>query len=285
MGYHDKAATYVESIQLRTDNLERAVQFYRDILGFQILEQDKAGVKLTADGKTAIVSLVQPDDIVPKQHRTAGLYHFAILLPNRSDLARLIVHLVTQGVRFGASDHLVSEAIYFDDPDGNGIEIYADTDPITWKWKAEEVRMDTLPLDFEDLLGSIGEERPSWSKMPEETIIGHIHLHVSSLEAARRFYTEGLGFDVVSRLQDSALFLSTAKYHHHIAVNTWNGVGAPPAPKNSVGLDFFTVVFPDEQSLQKAITDLEKIGAQVEETDGTVSTADPAGNTIVLTVH
>ena len=123
MRYHDAPATYVKNVQLKTEDLERSIRFYKNSLGFQILEQDAHSAKFTADGKTELISLVQPANVIPKQNRTTGLYHVALLLPKRSDLALLVMHLQEQGIRFGASDHLVSEAVYFEDPDGNGIEI------------------------------------------------------------------------------------------------------------------------------------------------------------------
>lgn len=284
MRYHDAPATYVKNVQLKTEDLERSIRFYKNSLGFQILEQDAHSAKFTADGKTELISLVQPANVIPKQNRTTGLYHFALLLPKRSDLALLVMHLQEQGIRFGASDHLVSEAVYFEDPDGNGIEIYADTDPSTWAWSTQGVSMDTKPLDFDDLLTSASEAMQRWNGMPPDTIIGHIHLHVSQLGESEVFYTQGLGFEVVSRFRGSALFLSTNKYHHHVALNTWHGVGAPRPPKNSAGLDFFTLVFPDEKSLQTVTANLEAIGIVVNNTDGKISVEDPAGDVIVLTV-
>lgn len=283
MGFHDQAATYVGAVQLKTDNLERTLVFYRDVLGFKILEQRPDLVRLSTDGKSPILTVIQPANALPKQGRTTGLYHFAILLPKRSDLARFVNHLIKHDVRFGASDHLVSEAIYFDDPDGNGIEVYADTKPSTWEWDEHGVSMDTLRLDFEDLLSSTDLTQP-WNGLPEKTIIGHIHLHVSELPRTEIFYTKGLGFEVVARFRDSALFLSTNKYHHHIALNTWNGVGAPRPAKNSAGLDFFTLVYPNEESLKSAVANLESLGAVAEPENGLWRVEDPSGNIIHLTV-
>ncbi|WP_461370709.1 VOC family protein, partial [Candidatus Darwinibacter acetoxidans] len=133
MSFHSPPAVFVRHVQIKTTDLGRSLAFYRDILGFRLLEQDERTALLTADGKTSLVSLVQPDDVITKPPGTVGLYHLALLLPNRSDLAALVTHLSAQGVRFGASNHLVSEAIYFQDPDGIGIEVYTDTDPTTWK--------------------------------------------------------------------------------------------------------------------------------------------------------
>lgn len=186
------------------------------------------------------------------------------------------------GIRFGSSDHLVSEALYLEDPDGNGIEIYNDRDPSEWTWFEDEVAMTVDPLDFERLLkNAVAGEK--WTGMPKETVMGHIHLHVSELEKTEQFYVEGLGFDVVNRYGGQALFLSTGKYHHHIAVNIWNGIGAPRPPESSVGLESYTLVFPNEEAINETIANLEKIGATVTEENGRLFTYDPSKNRIELT--
>lgn len=285
MGYHSAPAIYVDKVQFKVTDLQKSIQFYQELLGFKILEQNKKQVKLTADGMTNILTLIEPADAVPKPSRTTGLYHFALLLPKRVDLALFVTHLDNHNVRFGAADHLVSEAIYFEDPDGNGIEVYADTDPSTWSWQAGLVAMDTIPLDFDDLMFDIDLENQSWKGMPDQTIIGHIHLHVSDLKAAQEFYTKGLGFNIVSRLGDSALFLSTADYHHHIAVNIWNGPNAPRPPKNSAGLDYYRVVVPKQEMLEKILTNLAAIGTKINNKDSAITVEDPAGNSVQLIIE
>lgn len=282
MGFHSKPTTFVGHVKIKVVNLERAIKFYRDILGFDILEQTTSTAKLTTDGKTSILSLEQPENVIPKQGRTTGLYHFAILLPEKSDLANIVIHLVENGIRFGSSDHLVSEAIYLHDPDGNEIEIYIDREPSEWTWNGEEVAMTVDPLNFENLLTYVTSSK--WNGMPEKTIMGHIHLHVAELEKTEEFYVKGLGFDVVNRFGGQALFLSTGKYHHHIGVNVWNGVGAPRPPKNGVGLEFFTLVYANEEARQEVIDNLQKIGVPVIEENHHFTTQDPSGNLIILAV-
>jgi len=283
--YHSPPAVYAAQLQLNTTDLKRSVEFYTDVVGFRVLWQDENNAELTADGKGAILSLFQPTHVIPKPGKTTGLYHFALRLPQRSDLANFAVHLVQDRIRFGAADHLVSEAIYFEDPDGNGIEVYVDTDPAAWKWDSQSVSMDTLPLDFDDLLRSKGSVDQPWTGLPEDTILGHIHLHVSSLREAERFYTAGLGFEVVMRFRDSALFLSTAKYHHHIAVNIWNGPNAPRPPKNSAGLDYYRVVVPKQEMLEKILTNLAAIGTKINNKDSAITVEDPAGNSVQLIIE
>ena len=283
MGFHTKPTTFVGHVKIKVENLERSLTFYQDVLGFDILERTNSTAILTTDGKTSILSLEQPENVIPKQGRTTGLYHFAILLPERSDLANIVVHFVEKGIRFAASDHLVSEALYLDDPDGNGIEIYSDRDPSVWKWDSNEVAMTTIRLDIQNLLTSIkpGEK---WEGMPQGTVMGHIHLHVAELEKTEEFYIKGLGLGVVNRFAGQALFMSDEKYHHHVAINVWNGVGAPKPAENSVGLESFTLIFADEQKRQETINNLQEIAAPVIEEKNQWITQDPSGNKIVLAV-
>ncbi|MEC5424221.1 VOC family protein [Virgibacillus sp. C22-A2] len=283
MGFHSKPTTFVGHVNIKVENLERSLQYYQEIIGFDILEQTSSTTKLTTDGKTSILSLEQPENVIPKQGRTTGLYHFALLLPEKTDLANIVVHLTEKGIRFGSSDHLVSEALYLHDPDGNEIEIYIDRDPSEWNWNGEAVAMAVDPLDFERLLENIV-PGSLWKGMPEGTLMGHIHLHVSELRKTEEFYVQGLGFDVVNRYGAQALFLSTGKYHHHIGVNTWNGVGAPKPPENSVGMESFTLILPNEEAIKETIDNLQKIGVSVTENDGRLTTYDPSGNRIELAV-
>jgi catechol 2,3-dioxygenase len=283
MGFHTKPTTFVGHVKIKVEQLKRSLPFYKEILGFDILEQTASTAKLTTDGKTSILSLEQPKNVTPKQGRTTGLYHFAILLPDQSDLANIVVHLVNKGIRFGSSDHLVSEALYLHDPDGNEIEIYIDRNPSEWNWNGDEVAMAVDPLNFENLL-TLATPDNTWRKMPAETVMGHIHLHVSELNKTEEFYVKGLGMDVVNRFGVQALFLSYGKYHHHVGVNTWNGVGAPAPSDNSVGLESFTLIFDNEETRKQAVTNLKQIGAEVVEKDNHFITFDPSGNAIELAV-
>jgi catechol 2,3-dioxygenase len=283
MGFHREPNTFISQLHLKVINLERSLAFYQEVLGLKVLKQTNQTVDLTADGKTVLVSIEQPDDVIPKQGRTTGLYHFALLLPTRADLGRLLKHFLQ--IRYplqGASDHLVSEAIYLADPDGNGIEVYADRPASNWSWSNGEVEMTTVALDAESLLAE--GEGGEWDGLPAGTIMGHIHLHVSELQKTEEFYTKGLGFEVVTRYGGQALFISTGKYHHHIGLNTWNGVGAPPASENSAGMESYTMVFPNEEKRNQIITQLKQLGATFTEENGAFITADPSGNRIQLAV-
>lgn len=283
MGFHREPNTFVSQVNLKVENLERALTFYQEVIGLQVLQQTNTTADLTADGKTVLVSIQQPVNVVSKQGRTTGLYHFALLLPTRADLGRLLKHFLQ--VRYplqGASDHLVSEAIYLADPDGNGIEVYADRPASSWSWNNGEVEMPTVAIDAESLLAE-GEGK-AWNGMPAETIMGHIHLHVSELQKTEEFYTKGLGFEVVTRYGGQALFISTGKYHHHIGLNIWNGVGAPPAAENSVGMESYTMVFPSDEKRKQILSQLKEMGVAVTEEKGAYITADPSGNRIRLVV-
>ncbi|WP_150285505.1 VOC family protein [Rummeliibacillus sp. TYF-LIM-RU47] len=283
MIFHTKPTTFVGHVKIRVQNLNRSLQFYKDILGIDILEQTASAAKLTTDGNTSFLSLEQPENVIPKQERTTGLYHFAILLPEQKDLANIVVHLVQNGVRFGSSDHLVSEALYLNDPDGNQIEIYRDRVPSEWKWSDNEVDMAVDPLDFDTLLKHATPDQP-WDRMPKDSVMGHVHLHVSELIKTEEFYVKGLGMEVVNRFGDQALFLSYGKYHHHLGVNTWNGVGIPAPAENSVGLESFTLLFDNDEVRKQAVMNLEKIGAKILEEENQYVTVDPSGNRIVLAV-
>lgn len=282
MGFHRKPNTFIGDVHIKVQDLERSLKFYQEVIGFQILERIETTAKLTADGKTSLLTIEQPENAIPKQGPTTGLYHFAILLPTRSDLASIVRHFIELGVRIGSSDHLVSEALYLSDIDGNGIEVYADRDPSVWNWNNDEVAMTVDPLDFADLLSS--ETEHSWRGLPAGTVMGHIHLHVSELKETEEFYTKGLGFEVVNHYGSQALFISTGKYHHHIGLNTWAGVGAPTPSDNSVGLKSFTLVLADEAVRKNIVTNLKNIGAVVTEENGVFVTLDPSKNRIHLTI-
>lgn len=283
MDFHRKPVTFVGQVNLKVQNLERSIAFYQQVIGFKVLKKTERTADLTADGKTILLSIEQPENIVPKQPRTTGLYHFALLLPRRADLGSILRHLLQLGYPLqGASDHLVSEALYLADPDGNGIEIYSDRPASTWTWRNDEVAMATEPMDAEGVLAEGQGEL--FEGLPSGTVMGHIHLHVSELVKTEEFYTKGLGLDVVTRYGNQALFISSGKYHHHIGLNTWNGIGAPPSPKNSVGLESFTLVLPSEEERENVITNLGNIGASVSEENGYFVTIDPSGNRILLLV-
>ncbi|MCP8969401.1 VOC family protein [Ectobacillus ponti] len=283
MKFHQYPHAFVSHARLNVQNLQRSLRFYQEVIGLRILEQSNHEASLTADGKTALLTLEQPADVLPKQPRATGLYHFALLLPNRAELGKALRHLLHTGWPLqGASDHHVSEAIYLGDPDGNGIEIYVDRPAEAWKWEGDHVFMTTVGMDAEGVLAE-ADESP-WEGLPASTIMGHIHLHVSDLQEAEQFYTKGLGMDVVLHYGSQALFVSYGRYHHHIGLNTWNGVGAPAPARNSAGLQWYTLVLPSEEMRKQVVRQLQAIGSPVTEENGRFFTEDPAGNRILLHV-
>lgn len=281
--FFQKPTTYVGELSINVTNIERSLAFYRDFMGFKVLEESENKAVLTADGKKPLLTLEQPEDVVPKQGRTTGLYHFAILLPSRKDLATFLNHLIQHAgnqIRLGASDHYVSEALYFDDPDGNGIEIARDRNSSEWNWNEGIVDMATVQLDARGVLEEVDGQ---WQGMPEDTLIGHIHLHVADLEATEKYYVDGLGFDIVTRFP-GALFASTNGYHHHIGLNVWNGIGAPKPAENSVGLNWYTLIFGNEEFRKSAIERLQGQGVKITKDKEDYITEDPSGNVIRLRV-
>ncbi|SNT38914.1 catechol 2,3-dioxygenase [Bacillus sp. OK838] len=278
--FHQKPVTFVGEVSINVLDLKNAITFYQDIIGLQVLKKTERQAVLTTDGKTPLLTLEQPADVIPKEGRKTGLYHFALLLPTRADLSIFLRHLLQTKYPFGAADHEVSEALYITDPDGNGIEVYSDRPSTDWRWADGEVAMGTDPLDGNDLLE---ESSGEWSALPPGTLMGHIHLHVSDLRKTEEFYMQGLGFTVVNRY-GGALFTSTGGYHHHIGLNTWNGVGAPAPKENSVGLNWYTLVFADEDARNKVREQLKEIGAVVTEKEEFFSVTDPSGNEIHLVV-
>ncbi|KRF62081.1 glyoxalase [Bacillus sp. Soil768D1] len=283
MKFQSYPNTYVGYVHIIIEDLSRSLKFYKEIIGFEVLEQSADKAVLTADGKTPLLILEQPDGVTPKQLRTTGLYHFALLVPCRADLAKILLHLIQCRYPLqGASDHYVSEAIYLGDPDGNGIEIYCDRPEETWKWQNGQVEMGTEALDAEGLLAE-NDESP-WTGLPSETVMGHIHLHVADIGATEEFYTKGLGFDIVVRYGGQALFVSTGNYHHHIGLNTWNGVGAPAPEATSVGLKSFTLILPSEEARKNTVERLQQLGSFINQEKEAVVTKDPSGNVIHLVV-
>lgn len=281
--FHKSPNKYVTEIALKIENLDHALKFYRDIMGFKVLNLDKDKATLTADGINPIITLEQPQDVKPKELRRTGLYHYALLLPNKKELGKLIKHL--REIKYplvGAAHHGVSQAIYLQDLDDNGIEVYVDTPYTTWSWNKDTVDMVTEPLNLNKLIEEAKDE--DWIEMPKETIIGHIHLHVSNLEEAERFYVEGLGFDVVARMPKQATFTSTGRYHHHIAFNIWNGTNIPAPSKNSIGMKYFSIKFPDEKSRQETVGNLIKLGYDIKQQGRIFITEDPSHNEIHLIV-
>jgi len=225
-------------VHLQTSNLERSLHFYETLVGLKPVSVEWDTVSLSASGKHPVhLVLTERSGARPKPARSTGLYHTAIRFPNRRELAKVFYRLYRNEVAFqGFSDHLVSEAIYLADPDGNGVELYADRPRSEWVMNHNQVQMATEPLDLEGLVAGLSDEDKKAEFAHPKTDIGHVHLHVADLKSSEDFYAGLLGFDVTQRSYPGALFLSAGGYHHHIGVNVWAGRGAPPPPDDAVGL-------------------------------------------------
>lgn len=280
MAFHNYPNTFASEVFLYVSNLQRSLDFYRQTLELRVLKKEQNIIVFTANGADPLVTIEQPDSIIPRRPRTAGLYHFALLLPSRTDLALILAHLLKEGYPLqGGADHAVSEAVYLADPDGNGIELYHDRPSEQWKWSNGKVFMTTEALDDHILDELDGRE---WRGMPEQTIMGHIHLQVADLKASERFYCKGLGFDLVANFGDQADFISTGGYHHHIGLNTWRSKGVPLTEGEKAGMRDFTLVFTDPDNRDAAIERLKAMGAPVSDQNGRVVVSDPSNIKIVL---
>jgi catechol 2,3-dioxygenase len=237
---------HIGRVSLTVRDLDRSVMFYRDVLGFTETGSPKEGAASTAialspPGGRVLIELHENTNAIPKPRRSTGLYHFAILVPSRSALGRSLRRLSEkQWPLSGASDHLVSEALYLDDPDGLGIEIYRDRPRAEWPVRNGQLLMATDPLDLHSVHDEPGAESP-WSGLEAATVMGHVHLHVPHLDTADQFYCGRIGFEPTVRGYPGALFVAAGGYHHHLGLNTWTGIGAPPPPEHAVGLRSFTI--------------------------------------------
>lgn len=281
-GHRLPAATRLGRVRLQVADLARSVEFYEQVLGLRVLSRsaDAAALGPSADEPSIVELRERPGAVPAAPGGRPGLYHFAILLPDRAALGRLVGHLGSQGVRFGASDHLVSEALYLQDPDGLGIEVYADRPRSAWRHRGAELEMATAPLDVQDLRRSAGNE--PWAGMPAGTVIGHVHLHVGDLAEASDFYHQALGLDRMVWSYPGALFLAAGGYHHHLGLNTWAAVSTPAAESDARLLDW-EMVLPTPADVHAAVDSLTAAGYPVVGDGSGASVTDPWGTTLRLT--
>jgi len=271
-------ATHIGAVHLTIGDLNRSIRFYEAHLGFTLHRRGDRTAWLGAGGPDLLV--LTECEKAPRVRGTTGLYHFAILVPSRGHLARALRRLVETGtVMQGAADHGVSEALYLADADGNGIEVYRDRPRAEWPFVGGRLQMGADPIDFDDLLSAPDEGSGGLAR---GTVIGHVHLHVSRLDEAHRFYVDVLGFELMQRYGPSALFVSAGGYHHHVGVNTWAGVGAPPPPPGAIGLRHFDVVLPTEAAVADVRARAQAAGIPIQDTSGAFLVHDPAKNAIRL---
>ncbi len=278
-GYRLPAATRLGRVVLQVADLARARGFYEQVLGFRTVAERDAVAVLAAHGSDRVI--VELRERKGAKHVAGrgrlGLFHFAILVPDRASLGRFVRHLAEIGVRAGAGDHLVSEAFYLNDPDGLGIEVYYDRPRETWRRQGRQLMMATDPVDVPTLVAAAGAER--WSGMPAGTTIGHVHLHVGDIGRASAFYSDGVGFDRVVWSYPGALFLSAGGYHHHLGANTWAG-NAPAAAEDEARLVEWTIEVPKLADVDAAAVSIAQAGAAVIRDEDDAVARDPWGTQV-----
>jgi len=281
-GYRLPDATHIGRVRLQVADLERSIAYYETVIGFRVLGRADRVAKLGAHGDDRVLlELHEKKGVlsVPRRGRI-GLYHFAILLPNREALGRFVAHLGEIGAYAGMSDHFVSEAVYLTDPDGLGIEVYADRPRSAWRVEGRELAMTTVPLDVPNLVASANGER--WAGAPAGTVIGHVHLYLRDLDEGEAFYHGALGLDKVVWSYPGALFLSAGGYHHHLGTNTW-AAGAPLSTDDDARLLEWEFVLPDTESIARAAESLEAAGHLMNRDGRDITVRDPWGTQLRLT--
>ncbi|HEY2435566.1 MAG TPA: VOC family protein [Solirubrobacteraceae bacterium] len=274
-------ATTVGAVHLTVADLERSLEYYGRAVGLTVLARRGDSASLGAGERELLVLVEEPGAQPAPGH--SGLYHFALLLPARVDLAGWGAHAARDKVALtGLSDHFVSEALYLSDPDGHGIEIYWDRPREVWEGQVSE-RMTTLPLDVDSLLTELTDRaRVAIDGLPSGTVMGHVHLKVARIPETIAFYRDVLGFALMAQLGPYAAFLSAGGYHHHLGANTWESAEAPPPPPGTAALRHATIVLPDAEARHMVIERVGSAGLSVEERDEGPTIADPSGNKLLL---
>jgi catechol 2,3-dioxygenase len=275
--------TSMGAVRLTVSDLDRSRDFYERAIGLTASERDDGAVELSAGDRSPLVELHWDPSAAPRDHRAPGLFHLAILVPSRVDLAFALARIAEARTALdGASDHLVSEALYLSDPDGNGIEIYRDRPREEWRYRDGALEMATLPLDLDSVLSELGGAAELQPKAPLGARMGHVHLQVADVAEAERFYSGVLGFDVTVRGYPGALFVSAGGYHHHLGLNTWRSAGSPPAAPGAIGLRSFEIVLPTSAELDRVLERARVHGIEVEAGRDGSYIRDPFGNRVLL---
>jgi catechol 2,3-dioxygenase len=281
-GFRLPDATRLGRVRLQVANLDRSIEYYERVIGLRVFRREGDVATLGPQGSDVVLIELRAKSGVHAVARRGriGLYHFAILLPDRASLGRLISHLATIGVYAGMSDHFVSEAIYLQDPDGLGIEVYADRPRSEWRSADRQLAMTTNPLDVADVVRAAG--GAPWNGAPAGTVIGHVHLYVRDLDEASAFYHEALGLDKIVWGYPGALFMSAGGYHHHLGTNTW-AAAAPLATDDDARLLDWEIVVPDAASVAHAAESLASHGSDVRREGVAIVARDPWGTQVRIT--
>jgi catechol 2,3-dioxygenase len=270
----------IGAVGLKARDLPRLTDFYSSAIGLQVIDRDSTTARLGAGGVT-LLELEAAPNAIPDDPRTAGLYHTAFLHPTRADLARWLVHVAQTRVPLsGASDHLVSEAIYLDDPEGNGIEVYRDRKPEEWRWNGDRIQMATDRLDLDNLAADAG--NTAYAGAPDGLRVGHIHLRVGDLGATQKFYCDVLGLDPTAG-RGGALFMSSGRYHHHVGSNVWHSAGAGQRDADRAGLSWFAIEAADGTTRDTEVSRLKAAAVPVHAIENGYETRDPFGTRVRLT--
>ena len=265
-------------VNLTVKNLDRSLVFYQQVIGFHLHQQNDNTASLGTKS-TPLLSLVANSQ-AQRYPNTTGLYHFAILVPDRVALSMALHRIAKNKAQVqGFADHGVSEAIYLADPDGNGIEIYRDRPRSEWPFEGDQLKMVTDPLDVEALYSETDEATDNAS-LPNGTKIGHMHLYVRDIPEAEDFYHRVLGFNLIQRYGTSAAFLAAGDYHHHIGINTWAGLGASAPPQGSIGLRYFGLQLNSQLELEQFNEHLEQSRVHITQKNGSIFISDPSQNQI-----
>jgi catechol 2,3-dioxygenase len=284
------AKTGMGAVELAVTDGERAVRFYRDYVGLMHLPSDENKIRMGVDGRELVV--LHPGAERPAVPHTSGLYHLAILVPDRRELARVIARLANLRWDQYPTDHVMTKANYLWDPDGNGIEIYTESpedgtmgfaNATFGAWdKDGHPRSGRDPIDIEELFSHLTDEDRLDQPLPAATKMGHVHLHVADVDEALRFYHDLVGFEVMGHVPGVG-FVSAGGYHHHLGLNEWAGHGAPPAPNGSAGLRRYTIELPARRDLDDVIGRLEHGGVRVAEEAAGFAAVDPSANRVLFT--
>jgi catechol 2,3-dioxygenase len=271
------------AVHLTVADLDRSIGYYEWAVGLRVHDRAGGRAALGTGGEELLVLFEEPG--ARPAGGFCGLYHFALLVPERADLARWLAHAARERVPLvGLSDHFVSEAIYLSDPDEHGIEIYWDRPRDLWEGSVAE-RMTTLPLDTRSLLGELRDPaNEPFEGLAGGTVMGHVHLRVADIPSTIAFYRDVLGLGLMASFGEQAAFLSAGGYHHHVGANTWESAGAPQAPPGSATLKHATLVLPDDAARDRIASAVTRAGQEPEPLDGGVLVRDPSGNPILLRV-
>jgi catechol 2,3-dioxygenase len=279
--FANRTPLHIGAVGMVARDLDLLANYYQHLLGLTALERSDKVAKLGVNGVT-LLEIEHRPNAKPDDQRTAGLYHNAFLMPTRPDLARWILHIAKHRVPVsGASDHDVSEAIYLDDPEGNGVEVYSDRQPESWRREGKIIFQKTDPLDIEAIIREVDPATATYPEAPGGLRVGHIHLRVGNADQAERFYCDILGMEVTRR-RTGATFISSGGYHHHVGANVWHSQGADMRDKDRAGLGWFTIQAADAATFDATVARLSGANAPIEPIPGGVETTDPWGTRVRL---